>query len=305
MRSNASSGVLILDKPAQITSAGVVRRIKRLPGIRKAGHAGTLDPSATGVLLCPVNQATRLSRFLLGKWKTYEAVMVLGIETDTQDAEGAVLRRCELPHLDRAAIQAAVTRFEGEIEQIPPAYSALKHRGKPLYEYARSGRTVRKPARKVAIDRIVLDFVDLPEIGLTVRCASGTYIRSLCADIGGALGCGGHLRRLRRRECGGFVIDEASSLEACEEMAARGRLSELITPMARALRGMPAHVADKALTERIKYGKIIHSQQIGRMADTGYIKILDPDENLLAVLYRGAEHPDRLEYACVFHHAGE
>ncbi len=303
MKSENPAGVLLVDKAENISSAGVVKRIKRFAGVKKAGHAGTLDPLATGILLCPVNQATRLSRFFLQGWKTYEAIMVLGVETDTQDAAGKITRSREVPPIDMPAVENAIIPFQGEIRQIPPVYSALKHKGRPLYEYARNGQAVQKPARGVSIDKIAVTGMDLPEICLTVRCSSGTYIRTLCADIGHALGCGAHLKQLRRTENSGFTIDEARGLDEHEKLAADGRLSECLVPMAKALRTIPAHIADKALTERIKYGKIIHLNDIGDTVETDYLKILDPDENLLAVLCRDERiHPGRFQYCCVFHH---
>lgn len=303
MKSENPDGVLVVDKPENMSSAGVVKRIKRFPGIKKAGHAGTLDPLATGILLCPVNRATRLSRFFLQDWKTYEAVMLLGIETDTQDAAGTVTRSGEVPDMDMPAVKRAIAPFQGEIRQIPPVYSALKHKGRPLYEYARNGQPVQKPARRVSIEKIAVTGMNLPEIRLTVRCSSGTYIRTLCADIGHALGCGAHLKQLRRTQSSGFTIDEARGLDETEKQAADGRLPECLVPMAKALRTIPAHIADKALTERIKYGKMIYLNDIDGSAETDYLKILDPDENLLAVLSRDERvHPGRFQYCCVFHH---
>lgn len=302
MTGKRPSGILIVDKPAGITSAAVVNRIKRFPEVQKVGHTGTLDPFATGVMVCPINQATRLSRFFLHSRKTYVAVMALGVETDTQDATGTVIKSYELPELDSRMIHAAVHRFQGEISQIPPAYSALKHRGKPLYEYARNGMPLQKPARTVRIERISIESIDLPEIRFTVRCSSGTYIRTLCADIGTSLGCGAHLKQLRRIESSGFKIEEAESLTNLTDLSAQGRLSERLVPMARALRGMSAYTADKALTERIKYGKIIYQHDVDGIPESDYIKIIDAQENLLAVI---SPKPggDRFDYCCVFHHA--
>ena len=302
MTAERPSGVLIVDKPANITSATVVNRIKRFSEVKKVGHTGTLDPFATGVMVCPVNQATRLSRFFLHGWKTYDALMRLGTETDTQDATGTVTQSREVPELDGRMIHAAVNRFLGEISQLPPAYSALKHKGRPLYEYARNGAPVQKPARTVTIDRISIESIDLPEIRFTVCCSSGTYIRTLCADIGTALNCGAHLKQLRRIESSGFGIDEAKPLTKLEDLAARGRLSEKIVPMAPALRGMSAYTADKALTERIKYGKIIYQHDVDDIPESDYIKIIDTQENLLAII-SPTQYGERFDYCCVFHHA--
>jgi len=295
------SGILPIDKPERITSATVVNRIKKSPEVKKAGHTGTLDPFATGVILCLVNQATRLSRFFLSGWKTYDAVMVLGTETDTQDGTGTVIKKYAVPKIDNRLIQETMARFQGEISQIPPAYSALKHNGKPLYAYARDGAPVHKSARRVEIDRIDIQRIDLPEIRFRVCCSSGTYIRTLCADIGSELDYGGHLKDLRRIESSGFRIEETEPLKKLEQLAAEGRLSEKIVPMAPALRGMAAYTADKALTERIKYGKMIYQHEVDGIPENDYIKVIDSDANLLAVLSRPKDG-DRLDYCCVFHH---
>jgi tRNA pseudouridine55 synthase len=300
MYTTAPNGVLLIDKPAGLSSAGVVRRIKKIAGIKKAGHTGTLDPLATGLMLCPINQATRISRFLMSGYKSYEALMGLGAETDTLDADGKIVHAAPVPPLTPSKVEAAAGRYQGEIEQVPPAYSALKHEGKPLYVYAREGVTVKKPARRVFIEKIAVTSLQPPEIGLFVRCSSGTYIRSLCADIGRDLGCGAYVKTLRRTECAGFAVSEARTIEELELAGAQGRLPDLVVPMARALSGMPTHVADKALTQRIKYGKILHRKDIDQMDEIGYTRVVDPEGNLLAVLYRDACTPDRLKYACVF-----
>ncbi|MGM0453701.1 MAG: tRNA pseudouridine(55) synthase TruB, partial [Thermodesulfobacteriota bacterium] len=220
----APNGVLIIDKPADMTSADVVKRIKRLPGVKKAGHTGTLDPFATGVLVCPINRATRLAQFFLHSRKTYAATMHLGIETDTQDHTGRTVATHAIENIDEPAISVAVDGFIGQIEQVPPVFSALKHEGVPLYKHARNGRPVEKPPRRVHIGRIDLVGVRLPEIDIEVSCSGGTYIRTLCADIGRRLGCGAHLCRLRRTETGGKTLAEAVSLSELQAVESMGRL---------------------------------------------------------------------------------
>ena len=183
-----TSGFLIVDKPRDMTSATVIARIKKISGINKIGHTGTLDPMATGVMICPVNQATRLSRFFLASPKKYTAVLRLGIETDTQDATGTVLTERPIDMVSPPAVHEACRRFIGEIEQTPPAYSALKHKGVPLYKYARKGNFITKPPRKVVIFDIRIIEMDFPDVRFEVECAAGTYVRTLCADIGKILG---------------------------------------------------------------------------------------------------------------------
>lgn len=300
-----TSGILIVDKPQDITSAGVVRRIKKISGIDKIGHTGTLDPMATGIMICTINRATRLSRFFLESPKKYEAVLKLGVETDTLDATGSILATRPVGTVSSQAVIDACKQFEGEIEQIPPAYSALKHKGVPLYKYARTGTPVIKPPRKVFISYIKILDITFSEIRFETKCASGTYIRTLCADIGRQLGCGGHLKTLKRIECGGFSISDAIALAEIESHPALETLQDRLIPMSDALLNMMPHVAGSELTEKIKHGKRIAVSDIGigidiKNTDSAFIKIIDKKNQLLAVVSPD-ESGDRYNYCCVFH----
>lgn len=298
-----TNGILIVDKPRDMTSARVISRIKRISGINKIGHTGTLDPMATGVMICPINRATRLSRFFLAGSKKYTAVLRLGIETDTQDATGSILTERSIDMVSEAGVYAACQQFIGEIVQTPPAYSALKHKGVPLYKYARKGNAVIKPPRKVVISAIRIMDMDLPNVRFEVECSAGTYVRTLCADIGNVLGCGGHLKALRRTACGGYGIHEATPLAEIESHGSLETLRDRLISMSDALEGMPAYIADSGLLEKIQYGKPIASDDLNlKMADGGrpFIKIIDKENQLLAVV-----HPDetrgQYNYCCVFY----
>lgn len=298
-----TSGILVVDKPQNMTSARVVSRIKRISGINKAGHTGTLDPMATGVMVCTINRATRLSRFFLASQKKYEAVLELGVETDTLDATGSVLATHQTDTVSEHAARTACHQFEGEIYQIPPAFSALKHNGVPLYKYARNGTPVIKPPRKVFISYIRIIDINLPEIRFEAECSSGTYIRTLCADIGNALECGGHLKALKRIDCGGFGIHEATSLDEIESHRSLETIQHKLIPMADSLSKMVPYIADNGLMEKIKYGKTIFASDMAM--DTGtfqkpFIKIIDTKNQLLAVVSLD-ETKDRYNYCCVFH----
>lgn len=212
MEDYQNSGVLILDKPPGITSAGAVARVKRLTGVSRVGHAGTLDPLATGVLVCATNQATRLCRFFLAGRKTYEAVLTLGQETDTQDAAGSPVGEPRPVTMSAEAVGEAFSRFRGNFLQQPPAFSALKQDGVPLYRLARRGTPVQKPPREVTVFELRIDEIRLPDVRFTVSCSAGTYVRSLCADIGRTLDCGGHLKSLRRLKSGLFTLEQAVGL---------------------------------------------------------------------------------------------
>ncbi|BBO85150.1 tRNA pseudouridine synthase B [Desulfosarcina ovata subsp. sediminis] len=293
------SGLVVVDKPEGVTSAGVVARVKKIFGARKVGHTGTLDPFATGVLVCCLNRATRLSRFLLKGDKSYVAELLLGVETDTQDATGQVLCRRPLDHVTAQRVHAMARRFVGEIEQVPPIYSALKHQGTPLYKLARKGVAVEKPARPVRIDRLEILSVDLPVVRFAVSCSAGTYVRTLCADMGRALGCGGHLSWLRRTTSCGFTLDDAMGLEALEARRVQGRLEETVIPMDAALPRMPAMAADAVLARKIGHGMKLAGTDfpVPPPVENGAFKVVDPHGCLIAVL--DATPPDSYNYCCV------
>lgn len=310
MRS-AVGGIIVIDKPAGISSAQVVATVKKATGAKKAGHAGTLDPFATGVLVCCLNQATRLAGFFLKGDKRYEALIRLGITTDTQDATGKITARAPEVTVDRDRILRVLTQFEGPIEQTPPVYSALKHKGVPLYKLARKGTPVQKPARRVTISGIRVTAMDLPEIRLEIRCSAGTYIRTLSADIGQALGCGGHLKALRRSASSGFTIAQALSLEAVQNLARAGKLAETMIPMSKALTGMPKLVADVSLVHKISHGQRLGPGDIAppdeaSTADgfNGKFQVVDRQGRLVAVMEsppkKGQENI--YNYCCVFHY---
>ena len=299
---NDLNGILVIDKPANITSAKVVARVKELVGAKKAGHTGALDPFATGILICCINRATKLSRFFLQGNKTYEAVLHLGVETDTQDWTGTITATCKKIEYSAAVIRSTFKRFEGIIEQYPPVYSALKHKGVPLYKHARRGAPVQKPARPVKILTISIIDVALPLIRFVVSCSTGTYIRTLCADIGAALGSGGHLKELRRIESSGFTISEAITLSELKKLALSGKLPDRMISMSDALRDMPSYVANDILFEKIMYGRMITKTDftlkgIGPMG--GFIKIVDINDNLVAVLESDKDRR-KFNYCCVF-----
>ncbi|MFO7576188.1 MAG: tRNA pseudouridine(55) synthase TruB [Pelovirga sp.] len=207
-------GLLLIDKPAGVTSHDVVQKIRRICATRKVGHAGTLDPLATGVLVVAVGDATKILQFLFTDEKSYRAVFKLGETTDTYDAQGTVLLRRPLPLLDEGTLETACQSFRGEISQLPPMYSALKSNGVPLYRLARQGKEIAREPRQIRITRLQVIAVAPPEVTIEVDCSKGTYIRSLVHDLGEQLGCGAHLTALRRLRSGRFGIDQCYSLAA-------------------------------------------------------------------------------------------
>jgi tRNA pseudouridine55 synthase len=257
--------VLVIDKPSGLTSFDVVRGIRRATGTRRVGHGGTLDPLASGVLPICLGEATKLAQFLLGADKEYEVTVRLGVETDTDDADGAPTATHDAGAIGEAVIRAALERFRGPIDQVPPDYSALKRNGRPLYDYARAGAPVLIEARSVTVHALDLIRFDGPEaVGLRVRCSKGTYIRAIARDLGRALGVGGHVTTLRRTRSGPFSIDEARPLDQVVAALSERRVSELpiVTPVS-ALRHLiqrtvaPETASDLRIGRKILWERIV------------------------------------------------
>jgi tRNA pseudouridine55 synthase len=245
------NGILLIDKPPGMTSHDVVRRVRRLLRTRRVGHTGTLDPLATGVLPIAVGEATRIVQFLMEGDKTYRAILKLGATTTTQDAEGEVLERRPVEGITAETVMAAARSFEGVIRQLPPMYSALKKDGVPLYRLARQGIEVERESRAVRIDRLQILDVDLPLITLEVDCSKGTYVRTLCHDLGLALGTGAHLVALRRTRSGSFTEADCVTLEQLET---DGTATPPLLSVDEALRGMPALEVDAEAARRLADG---------------------------------------------------
>ena len=223
------NGIVVVNKPQNWTSHDCVAVVRRVIGVKRVGHTGTLDPMATGVLPVCVGTAARINEYLDYDTKTYDCVMKLGIITDTLDIWGEVLEERPVPDMDEAVIAETIMGFTGEISQIPPKYSALKVAGKKLYEYARAGQEVEIKPRKINIKHISVNNIDLKnkEISFTVECSKGTYIRSLCADIGEKLGCGACMSGLVRTKTGVFTLDDTVDIEAVKKMSREELVSKL------------------------------------------------------------------------------
>ncbi|WP_068807412.1 tRNA pseudouridine(55) synthase TruB [Thauera phenolivorans] len=248
-------GVLLLDKPQGLSSNTALQTARRLFNAAKAGHTGTLDPMATGLLPLTFGEATKFSQMLLDADKTYEAEVRLGVDTDTGDAEGTVLATRPVA-VERAALEAVLSRFRGEIEQIPPMYSALKRDGKPLYEYARAGIELERPSRRVTIHVLELLDFDGERFRIRVGCSKGTYVRSLAMDIGAALGCGAHLSALRRTGIGPFEVAEAVTLERLESADETGR-DRLLAPADALVRHLGAITLDAGVAAALLQGRVV------------------------------------------------
>ena len=227
-------GIVIIDKPAGKTSHDVVSEVKKIMGAKKAGHTGTLDPMATGVLPICLNEATKLAQFLSGENKEYLATMLLGVTTDTLDTEGEITGKSD-KFVSEEEIRAALAKMLGKIQQVPPAYSAVKHCGQPLYKYARKGIFLETAAREIEIYSIVVEDISFPRVTFRIACSKGTYIRSICSDVGEMLGCGACLCGLRRLRSGLFSTDMAVSLENYERIEKKSELLAKMLPLTKSL----------------------------------------------------------------------
>ncbi len=278
-------GLLIIDKPAGMTSHDVVAAVRKRLGTREVGHTGTLDPMATGVLPLVVGEGTKLTPFLAADDKEYEGELELGVQTDTLDAEGQVTARAPCEHVTEPALREAFARLTGRIEQVPPMYSALKREGRRLHELARAGEKVDLAARPVRVDRFDLTVFAPPRARFVVACSKGTYVRALVRDAGAALGCGAMLTALRRTRAGRFTLGDAAALEQV-------RPGTRLIPLAEAIAHLPAITLTEPQLVDVSHGRPLHIP-----APAGPVRLLTPEGDLAAV----AETRDvRLAYLRVF-----
>ena len=274
------NGLLIVNKPAGMTSHDVVDAVRRLAQTRRVGHAGTLDPMATGVLVVVIGAATRLVQFIDGCDKTYRATLRLGATTTTYDADGDIVERRPVT-VSQADVETALAGFRGFVTQVPPMYSAVKVQGQRLYKLARQGREVERKPRPVTIHCLeVLDWA-LPDVTVEVVCSAGTYIRSLAHDLGQALGCGAHLTALTRTVSGDFTLDKSYSLEKLRTLAEEGRFVEALLPPETALTGVPVVNLTPEQERAVGYGQTF---ALDVSPDATMVQAHDAAGQLVAVL---------------------
>ncbi|MBN1368272.1 MAG: tRNA pseudouridine(55) synthase TruB [Dehalococcoidales bacterium] len=278
------NGIVNVRKSSGCTSYDIVARIKLCTGQKRVGHAGTLDPMASGVLPICLGQATRIVEYLMDATKTYRAEIELGIVTDTYDAEGQIIRRGDASNITLQQVTDTLVSFRGTINQIPPPYSAVKHQGKPLYEWARSGVNVEKAGRPVEIHEIkILDWQP-PVVDIEVTCGKGTYIRSLAYDLGEKLGCGASLKSLIRTRCGVFNIEDAVTIEQLEEACRNSTLDSLIQPLDCVLDHWPKIAANESDTVKIINGNNPELAEVVSPSYDTYYRAYSPEGTFLAVL---------------------
>lgn len=282
-------GILNICKPPGISSFSVVHEVRRLTGEHRAGHAGTLDQFASGVLPVALGGARRVIEFLLELPKTYLADIELGVTTDTYDATGCIIQQSDASHICLNDVVEVLKFFQGEIQQRPPVYSALKYHGRRLSDWYRSGVRVEPALRKVNIYRIELLRFIHPRVIIEVECGRGAYVRSLAFDIGEKLGCGAYLRALVRVRYGPFVIDEAISLEELGLATKTGGLQGLLYPIDAALTNIPAIVLDDDYAERVKSGCPVSGGDVDDVALETRLRAYNSEGRLLGILVRGSE----------------
>jgi tRNA pseudouridine55 synthase len=253
-------GIILLNKATGLSSNRALQQVKRLFNANKAGHTGSLDPLATGVLPLCLGEATKVSQFLLDSDKKYRATIKLGVRTDSADSQGNVIETCENFAVNKAEVLAAMNKYKGEIEQIPPMHSALKVDGVPLYKRAHKGEVIERQARKVTIHSIELTAFSETEIVIEIACSKGTYIRTIADDLGQDLGCGAHIIALHRLQAGAFTEDQCYSLEALENINTEGgfdAIDDLLFPMDSAVDALPAVVLPSITADFVKQGQAV------------------------------------------------
>jgi len=282
VRGRPVDGILLLDKPRGITSNDALQQVKRLYFAQKAGHTGSLDPLADGLLPVCLGNATKLSAFLLDADKRYWVRVRLGEKTTTQDAEGEVVETRPAGHITEADVRAVLPRFLGEIEQLPPMYSAVKHEGQRLYKLAREGKEVERTPRRITIHHLALTAFESPEFEMEVHCSKGTYVRTLAEDMGEALGCGAHVVGLRRTGVGPYSADDMITLDRLKAMHAEDRksLDRLLLPIDSALGNWPAVNLNEDAAYYLKMGQPV---LVPKSPTAGWVRLYDADQRFIGV----------------------
>lgn len=269
-------GIVNIYKEKGYTSHDVVAKLRGILKQKKIGHTGTLDPEAEGVLPVCLGAGTKLCDMLTDKEKTYRATLLLGQTTDTQDTTGEVLKVSEV-EADEDEIRKTIESFKGEYDQIPPMYSALKINGKKLYELAREGKTVERKARRVQIREIVIDEIQIPRVTMTVTCSKGTYIRTLCHDIGQKLGCGGCMEHLMRIRVGGFCMEDSLTLKQIQETVDGGHIEDVVVPIEEMFKSCPVYCTKQQFDRMLYNGNALYTEQFAECVQPqeGWVRVHD------------------------------
>ncbi len=276
------TGIICLDKPRDMSSFMAVKRASRILGVKKAGHTGTLDPMATGVLVIMLGHCTRFIELLPEHRKSYTARVKLGVTTDTLDITGEILTTCDV-NVTKEQLLSACENFKGEIMQTPPMYSALKKDGERLYDLARKGIEIEREQRKITIEKLEIYDFDGVEFSMDVTCSAGTYIRSLCDDIGRVLGCGAVMTELRRTEANGFSIENSVNLEELEKLVSENKAESVITSVEKALMSYPEITVTKPQANRFHNGGALDYERLHGNYPVGIYRVYSPEKILLGL----------------------
>ena len=295
------NGILLIDKPEGPSSAQVVHQVKKILGAKKVGHLGTLDPFASGLLLIGVNEGTKIADIFLGGVKSYRGVMMLGIETDTQDGTGKVVLERPVPNISKSELRSLEKKFTGALQQVPPMFSALKKDGVRLYRLARQGKEIPREPRSIRIDALCLRPLSDREVEIEVTCSRGTYVRTLAADMGKELGCGAHLKNLRRVACDHLAVAQAIDIEELKNNFSTGLVPLL--SLSSALNHLRAVTWQSPLVARLRLGQQETLGQIGnRMDGEVFVRVLDSRGGLAALAKWNEDIPGgRWRLSRVFH----
>jgi len=276
------SGILLIDKPEGPSSAQIVHRVKKILQAKKVGHLGTLDPFASGLLLIGVNEGTKIADIFLSGAKSYRGVMVLGVETDSQDGTGKVVNERAVPSVSDKELRSLEAKFTGEQQQVPPMFSALKKDGVRLYQLARQGKEIPREPRAIRIDALQIKKISASELEFTVTCSRGTYVRTLAADMGQSLGCGAHLKSLRRTACDHLKIEQSVGIEELEQRCAKGAVP--LISLGAALGHLRSMTWQSRLLSRLRLGQQEVLGQIGKAREgEKIVAIVDPRGQLAAL----------------------
>lgn len=279
------SGILLIDKPEGPSSARVVQRVKALLGARKVGHLGTLDPFASGLLALGINQGTKIADLFLTAQKSYAGVIAFGVETDSQDPTGRVLEVRDVPPFGEAELRNLSEAFSGSLWQVPPMFSAVKKSGVPLYRLARQGQTVPRLPRQINIERLRLWKLNSAEVGFEVTCSKGTYVRALAGDMGKSLGCGAHLKSLRRLSCGDLTLDQSISLDHIEMLKKNNGKIPLLS-LNQALAHLHAVYLEDRWLSRLTKGQQEVLVRLGAPKEgENTVRVVDSRDNLVALVH--------------------
>jgi tRNA pseudouridine55 synthase len=295
------NGILLIDKPEGPSSAQVVHQVKKILGAKKVGHLGTLDPFASGLLLIGVNEGTKIADIFLGGVKSYRGVMMLGIETDTQDGTGKVVLERPVPNISKSELRSLEKKFTGALQQVPPMFSALKKDGVRLYRLARQGKEIPREPRSIRIDALCLKPLSDREVEIEVTCSRGTYVRTLAADMGKELGCGAHLKNLRRVACDHLAVAQAIDIEELKNNFSTGLVR--ILSLSSAMNHLRDVTWQSSLVTRLRLGQQEALGQIGkRMNGEVFVRVLDSRGELAALAKWNEDIPGgRWRLSRVFH----